>query len=410
MGLKIGRNDPCPCGSGKKYKKCCGLLGEQVDISQDPFTRYNQLLTAAKLKLDQYYSQRIKKLRKDLQGHYLRFTVQAVLPKENESIFSDWLWFGAQVGERPTLGEDYLKENGDYLEPAFKEALDALNSSYLSVYEVIGAEDQYLMLEDLFLGTSEKILLQEPWELDLSQTRPLLLGRLVRLQTDCLFSGMVLILQNKSGEKDFLCRHTVFLSELYELETADFLKQNQELLYGLFDHALKQVMVNFDHMEAAEFDVETGTLILNALAQSGEWEFVHDTEGYHWYRVRSEVNGYVRLALGKEDLIWSAEVLDDIELMRSLLHKALPALTTMVVQNRFGDQPPSQDFYSLWFLMIKDREAENWLHTPHAELDDRTPASLLEEDKTRLEAMLNQDLDTSPEGQAFIEYLKKRIS
>ncbi len=23
-GVKIGRNDPCPCGSGKKYKKCCG--------------------------------------------------------------------------------------------------------------------------------------------------------------------------------------------------------------------------------------------------------------------------------------------------------------------------------------------------------------------------------------------------
>lgn len=22
---KVGRNDPCPCGSGKKYKKCCGM-------------------------------------------------------------------------------------------------------------------------------------------------------------------------------------------------------------------------------------------------------------------------------------------------------------------------------------------------------------------------------------------------
>ena len=21
---KVGRNDPCTCGSGKKYKKCCG--------------------------------------------------------------------------------------------------------------------------------------------------------------------------------------------------------------------------------------------------------------------------------------------------------------------------------------------------------------------------------------------------
>ena len=24
---KVGRNDPCPCGSGKKYKKCCGRRG-----------------------------------------------------------------------------------------------------------------------------------------------------------------------------------------------------------------------------------------------------------------------------------------------------------------------------------------------------------------------------------------------
>ena len=23
--VKVGRNDPCPCGSGKKYKKCCGV-------------------------------------------------------------------------------------------------------------------------------------------------------------------------------------------------------------------------------------------------------------------------------------------------------------------------------------------------------------------------------------------------
>jgi preprotein translocase subunit SecA len=26
-GAKVGRNDPCPCGSGKKYKKCCGANG-----------------------------------------------------------------------------------------------------------------------------------------------------------------------------------------------------------------------------------------------------------------------------------------------------------------------------------------------------------------------------------------------
>jgi uncharacterized protein len=28
---KVGRNDPCPCGSGKKYKRCCGGPGAQGD-------------------------------------------------------------------------------------------------------------------------------------------------------------------------------------------------------------------------------------------------------------------------------------------------------------------------------------------------------------------------------------------
>ena len=28
-GKKPGRNDPCPCGSGKKYKKCCGMHDEE---------------------------------------------------------------------------------------------------------------------------------------------------------------------------------------------------------------------------------------------------------------------------------------------------------------------------------------------------------------------------------------------
>jgi preprotein translocase subunit SecA len=28
---RVGRNDPCPCGSGKKYKKCHMLIDEGVE-------------------------------------------------------------------------------------------------------------------------------------------------------------------------------------------------------------------------------------------------------------------------------------------------------------------------------------------------------------------------------------------
>ena len=27
---KVGRNDPCPCGSGRKYKQCCARKQEQM--------------------------------------------------------------------------------------------------------------------------------------------------------------------------------------------------------------------------------------------------------------------------------------------------------------------------------------------------------------------------------------------
>jgi uncharacterized protein len=30
FGRKIGRNEPCPCGSGKKFKRCCGSTASTV--------------------------------------------------------------------------------------------------------------------------------------------------------------------------------------------------------------------------------------------------------------------------------------------------------------------------------------------------------------------------------------------
>lgn len=36
--MKIGRNTPCPCGSGQKYKKCClDKSAPEVNFSKDYF-------------------------------------------------------------------------------------------------------------------------------------------------------------------------------------------------------------------------------------------------------------------------------------------------------------------------------------------------------------------------------------
>ena len=50
---KVGRNDSCPCGSGKKYKKCCLALGHQVELPETNLIDSSNLLGAdpAKLKI-----------------------------------------------------------------------------------------------------------------------------------------------------------------------------------------------------------------------------------------------------------------------------------------------------------------------------------------------------------------------
>ncbi|MCP5506077.1 MAG: SEC-C domain-containing protein [Chlamydiales bacterium] len=35
---EVGRNDPCPCGSGKKYKKCCA---QKSSMERRTFTQIN---------------------------------------------------------------------------------------------------------------------------------------------------------------------------------------------------------------------------------------------------------------------------------------------------------------------------------------------------------------------------------
>jgi len=44
-GAKAGRNDPCPCGSGKKYKKCC--QDKEAAAVVDPEVAWRQQLETA---------------------------------------------------------------------------------------------------------------------------------------------------------------------------------------------------------------------------------------------------------------------------------------------------------------------------------------------------------------------------
>ncbi len=411
----IGRNDPCPCGSGKKYKKCCAVLEELGEFSTDPFTRYNQFITAIKIKLDQFYGQQIKKVRKTSLEQFLRFTVQKTLPAEHESMFSDWLWFDKTDEEEETLGFYYLKANNNYMGGPMAGCLTALNFSYLSVYEVVRFDDMNLEVEDIFSGNQYKVLLKEPWEADMAEQPVLILGRLLMLSSDeNIFSGMVLISDNKSGQKDFIKEHFEYIRVLHNEKLMNILKFNGEILYGIFDHAFKKILISMNDIQSMSINEEEANMLREQLLSSKDYVLLHETEGFAWFKPARDVFGYVRFALGKEYILSCAEVLDDVLELKQFLQSILPEREFINLNNRFLIQPPPLQLADLWFMVLKDKECERWLDIPQKELDSHSPREYLEgaDGISKLSKLLGDFAETL-EGEnekELIEYMKKRIA
>ena len=407
QSVKVGRNDPCPCGSGKKFKKCCGELQDYLEPTIDPFTRFSNLMTGVKMKLDQFYNREIRKVRRELQQHFLRFTVEGALPRDHESIFSDWLWFDQTGDDGDTLAYLYLKQNGDFMEPPLKDCLAALNLSYISVYEVIAADNLMLELRDIFLDRKCEVLLKEPWEADDEQLAALLMGRLVRMADGNIFSGMVLMISDDAGQKDFLVQHVKHACDLQEDTIINLLKFKGEIIYGLFDHAYKKTHVTLNHIEAASIDAAEKTALLEKL--DPDYKLLHTTAGYLWFEPRGEARSYNRIAVGDEYIIACSDVLEDLEKWQNIR----PDTEFTVLSDGFMMNPPPPEMAPLWFTVIKDRESENWMSTPHAELEGKTPTEVLAEENgsERLAQMLDEMATRMENNEAreLLEYMRMRI-
>ncbi len=164
--MKIGRNDPCPCGSGKKYKKCC------LNKVNSP---------------DDFFYRRVSKAYQSLMSKLLDFAVRAfgeeIIPAatveflsfDNELVTGElleelstvsipWIlfhWFLRPETEEEksdpwmfhSIAEIYEMEEGDELDALEKRILEACIESPFSFYEVISLKSgSGIRLRDILCG------------------------------------------------------------------------------------------------------------------------------------------------------------------------------------------------------------------------------------------------------------------
>jgi len=387
---KLGRNDPCPCGSGKKYKHCCQVLEGIATNGIDPFERYNTLMTSIKMKLEHNYAAQIRKIRRPAQEQFLRLSCDQTLPREQESVFSDWLWFDMTDNQGMTLGREYLQEHGDYMEAPLRECLQSLNQSYLSVYGIDSAAGDNLRLNDYLSGEVQQVLLKEPLELDLEEARPLLLGRLAAMPGGTVFSGMVLMVGDDKGQGRFIRQHLDYWQQVRpDLNIAALRKGFGEVIFGLFDHASHTTTLALNDIRCLPAGAAAAELRHN-IENTTAFIPVHHTAGTAWYDLQDS-RGPARVGISDDGpLLFYADVVDDIQAAEPLLRFQEAGWTIVNSQLRLA--PPEEEHNDAWYQVIRERETERWLHTAHSELDNKTPAQVLAEAEGK--GRLLQVLDT----------------
>lgn len=409
---KIGRNDPCPCGSGKKYKHCCGPLAGVTDISVDPFIRYSEIMTALKLKLEQSNKHDIRKHRRNLQTRFLRFAADKLLPREHDTIFSDWLWFDVKGDSGLSIGEAYLLENGPYLDQASRNCLEALNRSRLGLYEAVGSSGMHLWLKDLATGRQSRVLLKESLEFDNSDII-LLMGRMAQLPEDNIFSGMVLMIQDQALEKAFLSEHMQYLLSLCVDEDAEAaLKLNGEMVFGIFNHARNKVLLKLNDIRYLHHHSTAEQAAQRIMAADQKFSPLHRSQGWIWLAAGDGTGPYARLAVNEMMVLSCADLLDDIHMQRQLLNDIWPGQTLTVMSSVLSPDPPKVDMMPVWFTVVKDKETERWLDMPHPQ-EGLAPRQMMKqaEGMQSLEALLDryEESRENDEEKELAAYMRERL-
>ncbi|WP_158587449.1 SEC-C metal-binding domain-containing protein [Neobacillus notoginsengisoli] len=152
----VGRNDACPCGSGKKYKKCCGkndavsfdqmidseLFEIQGDILRYTADRYeNEIEDYVEEHLDNYP---VPEDAYDLVGFYALTWFTTCLYKNGKTVLDEYLDAHSQTITRPRT----------------REIVQGWRNSFPCVFRITSLDNgKFLTVEDIFAKESSQIKL-----------------------------------------------------------------------------------------------------------------------------------------------------------------------------------------------------------------------------------------------------------
>lgn len=215
--MSVGRNDPCPCGSGKKYKKCClNTAPDPISSTKQKLNRFHDRIVGELVRHagrtfgpegfeaaeDEFFNWREEEELDglDLEGH--------------ETVFYPWFLFkwrndleseetGVSGPEDEGVVSTYLRKYGRKLDPLEREYLEGLARAPLTFFQVTGTEPgKSVAVHDLLLGCDHLVL--EESASRILKEGDVVFGSVVSAGGISLFGAMSMIAFSPSAKVDIL--------------------------------------------------------------------------------------------------------------------------------------------------------------------------------------------------------------
>ena len=238
----VGRNDPCPCGSGRKFKKCC-LNKPSAGAQSYRSTERNSALAKLMRFSERHEFEDTHKMALALfWGDWLAQEpdedLEEVMDSEQVNLaYHSWFAYDFDLGEGQTLFDLFLAREINNLSTGERNFLEGMRGSHLRLYEILEVKpDQGVEVRDLWddrrfwvrerMGTRQIVA----WDVIVARIGPAADGETVFETLPYLF---------RAADKDDLLKglrkaHQVFMREFPGKSLADFFRTMGPVFHKLW--------------------------------------------------------------------------------------------------------------------------------------------------------------------------------
>jgi hypothetical protein len=303
----VDRNKPCPCGSGKKLKMCCGAR---------PFAEIKPEASTKKRQVDAILTYVSKEHREAVEDAYEIF-FDEFDPEEhlddglqNMAIINFWDWVVSDAladyndpDNLTTLLDLYIDDNREALSDDDMSVLRKIRNSHLSLYEVAEIyPEEGLLFEDLLLGGSFNV--RERTATRYLNKWDIIAVRLLEIDGEQVMSGSIYSYHRHRKAKlieelndDF----ALLRDENTRITMREMLKENGDLfMYYWYEPLLypetPQIATSSGEevvISRARFDVADKDAVIAALAAIDGFEQQEDV--FAWLGESEHINGLLLL-------------------------------------------------------------------------------------------------------------------